>query len=223
MPGFCMSRAATRIRARVHSRVRVRSPSQHYKKTASFIEPQDKSDGVGEFSIESCVPESESGNRVMIVVDSSPEARVALEWALSHTVQSHDTIVLLHVARKDGNTNWEIDQTAYDLMNTSKNMCQQKRPEVHVEMAVREGKDKGATIVEEAKRARVSLLVLGQRKQSFLRRLQMIWANKRNGNRFVDYCIQNANCMTIAVRRKHRKYGGYLITTKRHKNFWLLA
>lgn len=100
MPGFCMSRAATRIRARVHSRVRVRSPSQHYKKTASFIKPQDKSDGVGEFSIESCVPESESGNRVMIVVDSSPETRVALEWALSHTVQSHDTIVLLHVARK---------------------------------------------------------------------------------------------------------------------------
>ncbi|XP_057791789.1 uncharacterized protein LOC131008779 [Salvia miltiorrhiza] len=219
MPGFCMSRAATRIRARV----RVRSPSQQYKKTASFIKAQDKSDGVSEFSFNSCLPESESGNRVMIVVDSGPEARVALEWALSHTVQSHDTIVLLHVARKDGNTNGEIDQTAYDLLHSSKNMCQHKRPEVHVEMAVREGKDKGATILEEAKRVRVSLLVLGQRKQSFLRRLQMIWASKRNGSRFVDYCIQNANCMTIAVRRKNRKYGGYLITTKRHKNFWLLA
>lgn len=95
--------------------------------------------------------------------------------------------------------------------------------QVHVEMAVREGKDKGATIVEEAKRARASLLVLGQRKKSFLRRLHMIWASKRKGIRFVDYCIQNANCMTIAVRRKNRKFGGYLITTKRHKNFWLLA
>lgn len=90
-------------------------------------------------------------------------------------------------------------------------------------MAVREEKDKGATIVEEAKRLRVSLLVLGQKRQSFLRRLQMIWASKRTRSRAVDYCIQNANCMTIAVRRKNRKYGGYLITTKRHKNFWLLA
>lgn len=40
------------------------------------------------------------GNRVMVVVDSSLEAKGALEWALSHTVQSQDdTIVLLHVAK----------------------------------------------------------------------------------------------------------------------------
>lgn len=99
MAGFCMSGAATRIRARV----RVRSPSQHYKKTACFIKPQDKSDGMSEFSFSSCLqPESdsESGNRVMVVVDSSPEAKVALQWALSHTVQSHDTIILLHVAKQ---------------------------------------------------------------------------------------------------------------------------
>ncbi|KAH6781687.1 hypothetical protein C2S52_001537 [Perilla frutescens var. hirtella] len=219
MPGFCMSGAATRIRARV----RVRSPSQHYKKTAGFIKAQDKLDGINEFSYTSCLPESESGNRVMVVVDSSTEAKVALEWALSHTVQSHDTIILLHAAKQDGKTSGEIDQVAYDLLRSCKNMCQQKRPEVHVEMVVREGKDKGPIIVEEAKRLSISLLVLGQRKQSFLRRLQMIWASKRTRSRFVEYCIQNANCMTIAVRRKNRKYGGYLITTKRHKNFWLLA
>lgn len=162
MAGFCMSGAATRIRARV----RVRSPSQHYKKTASFIKPQDKSDGMSKFSFNSCLqPESESGNRVMVVVDSSPEAKVALQWALSHTVQSHDTIILLHVAKQgttaytlssklirvmsmivylylnrtylrivycvsDGKTNGEVDQTAHDLLRSSKNTCQQKRPEV---------------------------------------------------------------------------------------------
>lgn len=40
------------------------------------------------------------GNRVMVVVDSSLEAKGALEWALSHTVQSQDdTIVLLSVSK----------------------------------------------------------------------------------------------------------------------------
>ncbi|KAG8388783.1 hypothetical protein BUALT_Bualt02G0161100 [Buddleja alternifolia] len=223
MPGLCISRAATQVRVRVSSRVRVRSPSQHYKKTASFIKSGDVSSENDEFSFNSYLKESESGNRVMVVVDSSLQAKGALDWALSHTVQSQDTIILLHIAKQDRKNNGEIDQRAFDLLRSTKNMCQLKRPEVHVEMAIREGKEKGEIIVEEAKRLKASLLVLGHRKQSFVRRVQMIWTRKKPWNRVVDYCIQNANCMTIAVRRKNKKYGGYLITTKRHKNFWLLA
>lgn len=87
-----------------------------------------------------------------------------------------------------------------------------------------EGKDKGKVIVEEAKRQNVSLLVLGQRKRSIIWRLMARWmCKKRCLGGVVDYCIQNASCMTVAVRRNGKKLGGYLITTKRHKNFWLLA
>lgn len=95
--------------------------------------------------------------------------------------------------------------------------------QVQVEIVLREGKENGQIIVEEAKQEKVSLLVLGQRKRSVMWCLQKMWTRKRARNKVIDYCIQNANCMTIAVRRKGRKYGGYLITTKRHKNFWLLA
>ncbi|GFP84524.1 hypothetical protein PHJA_000596300 [Phtheirospermum japonicum] len=226
MPGWCRSHVATHIRVRARSHVRVRSPSRQCKKTAGFTKAEEKSEfshEVNEFSFNSYLPESECGNRVMVVVGSSPEAKGALEWALSHTVQSQDTIILLHVAKQDEITNGEIDQRAYDLLRSTKNICQLKRPEVQVETAVREGTEKGALVVEAAKRLRVSLLVLGHKKQPFLRRLQMIWASNKTRNRVVDYCIQNANCMTIAVRRKNKKYGGYLITTKRHKKFWLLA
>ncbi|EXB44882.1 hypothetical protein L484_026464 [Morus notabilis] len=70
------------------------------------------------------------------------------------------------------------------------------------------------------------MLVLGQKKpRSTTWRLLMMWAGHRvaaAGN-VVEYCIQNADCMAIAVRRKNRRAGGYLITTKRHKDFWLLA
>ncbi|KAK6123163.1 hypothetical protein DH2020_043111 [Rehmannia glutinosa] len=245
MPVLCKSRAA----ARVLVRVRVRS----YKKSASFIESERKSELSNEinmhlpdYEINMHLPDCEHGNRVMVVVDSNPEAKGALEWALSHTVQNQDTIVLLHVARKgtctpyifatnltlirdimfdvpDGKPQGEIDQRAYNLLQVTKNVCQLTRPEVHVEITTRKGREKGAIIVEVAKQLKVSLLVLGHQKQSFLCRLRKIGMSKRNNSSIVDYCIQNANCMTLSVRRKNRKYGGYLITTKRHKNFWLLA
>ena len=50
----------------------------------------------------------ESGNKVMVVVDSSFEAKGALDWALSHTIQSQDTVALVHVARplKEGKKKW---------------------------------------------------------------------------------------------------------------------
>lgn len=86
------------------------------------------------------------------------------------------------------------------------------------------GKDKGPAIVEEAKKQEVALLVLGQKKRSVTWRLVMMWAGNRIGSGgVVEYCIQNAGCMAVAVRRKSKKLGGYLITTKRHKDFWLLA
>lgn len=89
-------------------------------------------------------------------------------------------------------------------------------------------KEKGPTIVEEAKKQGVALLVLGQKKRSTTWRLLMMWAGSNRvggggGGGVVEYCIQNANCMAIAVRRKSKKVGGYLITTKRQKDFWLLA
>lgn len=89
---------------------------------------------------------------------------------------------------------------------------------VQVEIAVVEGKgkEKGPRIAKEAKQHRVSLLVLGQKKQSMVQRLWTVCRGRRTRSRVVEHCIQNTNCITIAVRRKSRKYGGYLITTKWH-------
>ncbi|CAN4100364.1 unnamed protein product [Withania somnifera] len=165
-------------------------------------------------------------NRVMVVVDPSLDANCALQWALSHTVQCQDTIILLYVNKisKEGEkANSETNQRAYELLCSMKNMCQTRKPGVKVEIVMQQGKEKGPVIVEKAKQNNASLLVLGQRKRSIMWRLIRICWRKKSRSRVVEYCIQKANCMTIAVRRKSSKYGGYLITTKRHKNFWLLA
>eukprot|EP01018_Ginkgo_biloba_P017157 Gb_26614 [translate_table: standard] len=179
--------------------------------------------------------------KIMIVVDSSPEAKRALLWALSHTVQDQDTVVLLHVVRpsksplKPGSESphqgrseepkRQIDLKDYEVPNALKTICNSRRPEVEVEVIVVEGKEKGPAIVSQAKKQAASLLILGQRKPSLLWRLLITWAGAKNseGAGVVEYCIQNAECMTLAVRRKSRRVGGYLISTRRQKNFWLLA
>ncbi|KAK7330267.1 hypothetical protein VNO77_24456 [Canavalia gladiata] len=169
---------------------------------------------------------AETGNKIMIVVDSSFEAKGALEWALSHTVQNQDTVVLLHVTRptrEGAECGAKFNVKAYQLLLDMKSMCEMKKPGVQVNVVMVEREEKGAAIVEEAKLQRVSLLVVGQRKRSMLWCLMRRWVRKGTRTGVVQYCIHNSPCMTIAVRRKNKKLGGYLITTKRHKNFWLLA
>ncbi|KAK4370920.1 hypothetical protein RND71_010395 [Anisodus tanguticus] len=220
LPEFCRTRAVAR------------SPSQPYKKTGLMkfndIDSKCSSTEMSFNSIDSRTDSESSGNnnnRVMVVVDPSLDANCALQWALSHTVQSHDTVILLYVSKiskEDEKANSEINQRAYERLCSMKNMCHTRKPGVQVEIVMQEGKEKGPVIVEEAKRRKVSLLVLGQRKRSIMWRLLRILSRKKSRSRVVENCIQKANCMTIAVRRKSSKYG-YLITTKRHKNFWLLA
>lgn len=93
-------------------------------------------------------------------------------------------------------------------------------------MVVVKGEEKGSTIVKEARDREASLLVLGQKKQHATWRLLMIWASHGRPmikNDVVEYCINNSPCMAIAVRKRGKKLGGYTLTTKRHKDFWLLA
>ncbi|KAL2519251.1 Adenine nucleotide alpha hydrolase-like superfamily protein [Abeliophyllum distichum] len=168
------------------------------------------------------------GRKILIVVDSSLEAKNAVQWALTHTVQDKDLVILLYVIKpsKQGEeSNKDMNSRAPQFLTSMKKMCQLKRPGVHIEVAVVEGKERGPAIVEVAKKQEAALLVLGQKKRSMTWRLIMMWAGNGGvgGGGVVEYCIQNASCMAIAVRRKSKKLGGYLITTKRHKDFWLLA
>ncbi|XVE91654.1 hypothetical protein REPUB_Repub01dG0028900 [Reevesia pubescens] len=230
LPGFCLNR--------IRPHVRVRSPPIQAKPNVNSAKAHDQNQKeeicgkVGEDNKSSNgeKPGLVIGRKIMIVVDSSIEAKGAIQWALSHTVQCQDTIILLYVTKPSKQvpvTNDESDKNrapmACEPVSSLKNMCKQKRPEVEVEVAVVQGKEKGPTIVEEAKKQGVSLLVLGQKKKSMTWRLIMMWAGNRVTGGVVEFCIQNASCMAVAVRRKNKKLGGYLITTKRHKDFWLLA
>jgi len=85
---LCFGLATPRVRACSASTFRSKSPSSASIKFANRTEfSGHHSNG------------AEAGNKIMVVVDSSFEAKGALDWALSHTVQSQDTLVLVHVTR----------------------------------------------------------------------------------------------------------------------------
>lgn len=81
------------------ARVGIRSPSHRSKPTSSSSEGDSKMEFLGSGKESFCGDGFGNGNKVMVVVDTSREAMGALEWALSHTVQNQDTIVLLYVSK----------------------------------------------------------------------------------------------------------------------------
>ncbi|GAU49888.1 hypothetical protein TSUD_133640 [Trifolium subterraneum] len=93
-----------------------------------------------------------------------------------------------------------------------------KRVMVEVEALVIQG-PKLATVMSQVKKLEVSILVLGQKKPSSL----FSCSSCSSTEEFVDYCINNAECLTIGVRKRSKGNNGYLISTRWQKNFWLLA
>ncbi|XP_018680528.2 uncharacterized protein LOC103982899 isoform X1 [Musa acuminata AAA Group] len=193
-----------------------------------------------------------TGRKIVVAVDSGPEAKAALQWALSHSLHDNDSLVLVSVVKPrrrrklpslgfatsidvlftssvyralaaGDRSQTEWSSRSHQAFLAMQGMCQARRPEIKVELSVVEGRERGPAIVEEARKQGASLLVLGQKKRSIAWRVVRLWSGNSMRGGVVDYCIQNASCMTLAVRRKSRRGGGYSITTKHHKNFWLLA
>uniref|UniRef100_A0ABC8XGR2 UspA domain-containing protein n=1 Tax=Urochloa decumbens TaxID=240449 RepID=A0ABC8XGR2_9POAL len=170
------------------------------------------------------------GRRVMVLADGRAEAAGALQWALSQAVRSNDTVVLLTVV-KPVVAQDAISDSCVKMLGTKsqrqldalKTLCESTRPEVKVETCAVEAEERAPAVVEAARRHGASLLVLGQRRRRAVARwLQALWRRRRGaGGGMVEYCIEHAPCVALAVRR--RSSGGYLVSSKRHKDFWLLA
>ncbi|KAG8062709.1 hypothetical protein GUJ93_ZPchr0003g16568 [Zizania palustris] len=187
--------------------------------------------------------EAGGGRLVMVVADGSAGAAGALQWALSQAVRCNDAVLLLAVVRPaasagDGGCDscMNISRTScYQQLDAMRSMCESARPEVKVDVCVVEAEERAPAVVEAARRHSASLLVLRQRRRRpvVARLLLALWpaaTTKRCGRRrrrggggttTVEYCIEHAPCEALGVRR--RSSGGYLVSSKRHKDFWLLA
>ncbi|CAN4099675.1 unnamed protein product [Withania somnifera] len=165
--------------------------------------------------------------RVVVVVDQSSHTKHAMMWALTHVTNKGDILTLLHIvphtsASSQCNIKGSSDSSsssAAQLAGSLGSLCKACKPEVEVEALVIQG-PKMATVMSQVKKLEVSVLVLGQKKPSSL---FSCLCGESSEEEFVEQCINTLDCLTIGVRKQSKGMGGYLISTRWQKNFWLLA
>ncbi|KAG2619114.1 uncharacterized protein LOC120665390 [Panicum virgatum] len=155
--------------------------------------------------------------RVMVVVDQSSGAKHAMMWALTHVANKGDFLTLLHVLPPQSGGGGGGGADASALANSLGALCKACKPEVEVEALVIQG-PKLSTVLSQVKKLEASVLVLSQRKPS-----PFCCFMRSSSEAFEEECISRAECLTLAVRRQSKGVGGYLISTRWQKNFWLLA
>ncbi|XP_011027546.1 PREDICTED: uncharacterized protein LOC105127813 isoform X1 [Populus euphratica] len=180
--------------------------------------------------------------RVMVVVDHTSHSKHAMMWALTYLANKGDLLTLLqiippsHKGSRGRTSGSGTDSSTPYLASSLGSLCKASRPErcliwgnyqVEVEALVIQG-PKLATVVNQVKKLEVTVLVLGQRRPSTLfswwvQDSNLCLCATSNIEDFAEQCINNAECWAIGVRKQTEGMSGYLITTKRQKDFWLLA
>ncbi|KAH7685354.1 Adenine nucleotide alpha hydrolases-like protein [Dioscorea alata] len=156
--------------------------------------------------------------RVMVVIDQSSRAKHAMMWALTHVANKGDLLTLLHVVPSHSNaSSTHRTDDIPQLANSLGSLCKACKPEVEVEALVIQGPKLG-TVLSQVKKLEASVLVLSQGKPS-----PICCLFRSNSEEFVEQCINQAECLTLAVKKQSNGVGGYLVSTRWQKNFWLLA
>ncbi|KAF0929808.1 hypothetical protein E2562_025946 [Oryza meyeriana var. granulata] len=188
---------------------------------------------------------------VMIVADPGRESTAAMEWALSHAVAEGDGILLLHVNMPPNAAGAGPSRTGSggssgspltvllgasagaaaagdaEFMETMRAACKARHPRarvraVCVEPATEGREAKAQTILAESQRRGIELLVIGHRRVSSFLGLRSASGSSRGHDSTAEFLIEHSKCVCVSVQKKGQN-AGYLLNTKTHKNFWLLA
>ncbi|XP_078441014.1 uncharacterized protein LOC144710996 [Wolffia australiana] len=153
--------------------------------------------------------------RVVAVVDRSSGAKNAALWALNHVVGAGDIVTLLHVLpRRGGDAARKANSDVADLLVA---LCRSIRSDVEVEALALHG-PKLRTVLNHITKLEAAVLVLSQPKPS-----SSCCFGAGDDDDFVERCVNEADCLAVAVRKRGGGVGGYFVTTRTQKNFWLLA
>ncbi|CAM0956926.1 unnamed protein product [Alopecurus aequalis] len=187
---------------------------------------------------------------VMIIADPGRESTAAMEWALSHAIVEGDDILLLHVnmppsgapggappSRTGSGGSASSSSLGVflggggsadgEFMESMRAACKARHPRarVHAERVepATEGREaKAQTILAESQRRGVELLVIAQRRFSSFLGLRSASGSSRGHDSTAEFLIEHSKCLCVSVQKKGQN-AGYLLNTKTHKNFWLLA
>ncbi|GLT87391.1 hypothetical protein SLE2022_054770 [Rubroshorea leprosula] len=115
-----------------------------------------------------------------------------------------------------------------DFLEQMKRACEIALPKVRVrsERIEMDGRDKANVIISRSKMLGIDIIIIGQKRSLS----SAILGHKRasgsmRGAKAIDtaeFLIENSPCTCVSVQKKGQN-GGYLLNTKSHRNFWLLA
>ncbi|XP_061362562.1 uncharacterized protein LOC133306281 [Gastrolobium bilobum] len=122
------------------------------------------------------------------------------------------------------------DGEGVDFLEEMKHACRVSQPKLRfrVSSVEMDGKDRANTILSQCKTQGVDVIVIGQKRSlssALLGYKRPSGGGPTKGSKTIDtaeYLIQNCTCTCVAVQRKGQN-GGYVLNTKTHRNFWLLA
>ncbi|KAL9242801.1 hypothetical protein vseg_016765 [Gypsophila vaccaria] len=118
-----------------------------------------------------------------------------------------------------------------DFLEIMKKACEaaHSNSKVWIEKVEQGNMDKGVAILYKCKLLCIDLLVIGQRRHLSSVILGPIRSTSAGGLRGVtrttdtsEFLIENSPCTCVAVQKKGQN-AGYLLNSKTHRNFWLLA
>ncbi|XP_011041457.1 PREDICTED: uncharacterized protein LOC105137426 isoform X2 [Populus euphratica] len=186
--------------------------------------------------------------KVMVVADPSRESAGALQYALSHVVVENDELILLHVESAYSWWNTFSFRKIYsltpgpmpnsseggggvgegDFLEAMRQVCRIAQPKIPVRLErtqlMEETKDKANAILNKSNLLRVDLLIIGQRRgfSTAILGYKLSGGSGTKGLDTAEYLIENSKCTCVAVQKRGQN-AGYVLNTKTHKNFWLLA
>ncbi|KAJ4904445.1 Adenine nucleotide alpha hydrolases-like superfamily protein [Raphanus sativus] len=121
----------------------------------------------------------------------------------------------------------EIVQGEGNFLEQMKRICEIAQPKVrvHTECITMDG-IKAAAILLHGDKLGVEVIIIGQRRTIS----SSLLGSRRPGGSLIgskgvdtaEYLIENSKCTCVGVQKKGQN-GGYVLNTKTHKNFWLLA
>ncbi|KAM5583334.1 hypothetical protein ABKV19_003302 [Rosa sericea] len=119
-----------------------------------------------------------------------------------------------------------------DFLEEMKNECNRAKPKLNVRIervTLEAGTDRANTILHHSEVLGVDIIVIGQRRSLFPKGHlgAYTWPGGRStgslkGINTAEYLIENCKCTCVGVQKKGQA-GGYVLNSKTHKNFWLLA
>ncbi|KAF5200438.1 Aspartyl/glutamyl-tRNA(Asn/Gln) amidotransferase subunit B [Thalictrum thalictroides] len=193
------------------------------RKIMVVADPGRESAGALQWALSHCVVEHDE--LILLHVQNAASWRNSFTFFRRPSQNSSSTSVSIESAHGGGVVSATGGGVDLEFLEVMKRACEAMQPKVRVriERVDMEGKDKASAILNQCKALSVDVLVIGQRRSISNAILGCrLSGGSTKGMDNAEYLIENCKCTCVGVQKKGQN-GGYVLNTRKHRNFWLLA